>query len=122
MARLRRQLDLELGQGGLAELGRYLRPPRRAGQANCEDHARPCSNSGRLRLRHEVEDAADRWAPPVGDSGRGTRLAVEEERGGRWRGSWLGRGLLCALGREEEGGGKVLRLPADFQGEGGGEK
>ena len=46
MARLRRLLDLELGQGGLAELGRYLRPPRRAGQANREDHARPLLKLG----------------------------------------------------------------------------
>ena len=116
MARLRRLLDLELGQGGLAELGRYLRPPRRAGQANREDHARPLLNSGRLRLRHEVEDAADRWAPPVGDSGRGPALLVEEERGLLGAGEKAGPRLLRALGREEEekggeGSGPSGRIP-----------
>jgi len=57
-----------VGQGGLAELGRYLRPPRHAGQANREDHARPFPTRDGVRLRHEVGDESDRWAPPFCDS------------------------------------------------------
>jgi hypothetical protein len=81
MARLRQLLDLELGQGGLAELGRYLRPPRRAGQANREDHAWPVRNLHRVRLGYEVGDGSDRWGPPGSDTGGWASSAVEEERG-----------------------------------------
>jgi len=81
MARLRLLLDLELGQGGLAELGRYLRSPRRAGQANREDHAWPVRNLHRVRLGYEVGDGSDRWGPPGSDTGGWASSAVEEERG-----------------------------------------
>jgi hypothetical protein len=64
---------------------------------------------GGVRLRHEVGGRSDRWAPPVGDSGRGTALSVYEERGEARRRAaglvrpWAGRARGPPRQKEEKG-------------------
>ena len=98
-----------VGQGGLAELGCYLRPPRRAGQANREGHARPFPTHDGVRLRHEVETSPTGGPHLSATQGRRTRSAVEEERGEAWR---TAAGLLRPGGLgPSEGGKSGPRLP-----------
>ena len=88
--RSRRRFGTRLGRRlalGL-EIGRhrgrvcYIKCSQCAEHAEHGDHALPTRSLGRVQCGHEVGQGSDRWAPPVCDSKRGTRLLVEEEREG----------------------------------------
>jgi len=69
----------------------FKRAPSRAEYTERTKSAWRVRTLSGVRLRHEVEEGPDRWAPPVCDSGRRTRSRLQqrgkalkgEKKGGR---------------------------------------
>ena len=78
--------------------GWYIKGKRQAEKGLLARNARDLVALGRVRLGLKVGDDPDRWAPPVGETKRGTPLSAAAARRRR---ADAGRSAVLALGRGE---------------------